>query len=402
MGRGAACIAGFVFCWAGCGEQVSEPPKQPPPEVTISKPVTREVTDYFEFPGQIEAVGEVEVRARVTGYLTKVNFVDGQNVKKGDLLYEIDPRPYQAELDRAKGELARLRALADKAKADLARSERLRPSGAVSQDEYEQHVANLAVHRASIQSAEAAIRDAQLNLEFTTIASPIDGRVSRTRITEGNLVQPGPGDATVLTTVVTTNPVYVYFNMDEHVLLQYQELALRTGQELHPKILKQQRFLVEMGMANEDGFPHAGILDFADNKIDRNTGTLRTRGVFENAKEYLTPGLFVRVRIPFGKPHQSLLVNERAIGTDQRQKYLLTVNKGDVVEYRRVTVGRLLDGLRVIETGLKPDELVIVSGLLRARPGAKVQPKAAASNVAAQSSLPPATTAGNPAKTTTN
>ncbi len=276
--------------------------KQPPPEVTISKPVSREVTDYFEFPGQTEAVGEVEVRARVTGYLVKVNFVDGQNVKKGDLLYEIDPRPYQAALDRDKGDLVRLLALADKAKADLVRSERLRPSGAVSQDEYEQHVANLAVHRASIQSAEAAVRDAQLNLEFTKITSPIDGRVSRTRITEGNLVQPGPGDATVLTMVVTTNPIYVYFNVDEHVLLQYQEMALKAGQDLHPKILKERRLPVEIGMANEEGFPHAGIIDFADNTIDRNTGTLRTRGVFENAKEYLTPGLFVRVRTPFGVP----------------------------------------------------------------------------------------------------
>jgi RND family efflux transporter MFP subunit len=398
--RGAACVAGLLFCLGGCGRQASDPPKQPPPEVTISKPVTREVTDYFEFPGQTEAVGEVEVRARVTGYLTKVNFVDGQNVKKGDLLYQIDPRPYQAELDRAKGELTRLLALADKAKADLARSERLRPSGAVSQDEYEQHVANLAVHRASIQSAQAAIRDAQLNLEFTTITSPIDGRVSRTHITEGNLVQPGVGDATVLTMVVTTNPIYVYFNVDEHALLQYEEVAFRSG-EAHPKILQGRRFPVEMGLSNETGFPHRGVLDFADNKIDRNTGTLRARGVFDNAKEYLTPGLFVRVRIPFGKAHPALLVNERAIGTDQRQKYLLTVNKEDMVEYRRVNVGRLLDGLRVIESGLRPDELVIVSGLLRARPGAKVQPKAAASDVAAQSS-PPATTASTPAKTTTN
>jgi RND family efflux transporter MFP subunit len=383
-------------------QAVSEPPKPPPPEVTISKPVSREVTDYFEFPGQTEAVGEVEVRARVTGYLVKVNFVDGQNVKKGDMLYEIDPRPYQAALDRAKGDLVRLLAMADKAKADLARSERLRPSGAVSQDEYEQHVANLAVHKASIQSAEAAVRDAQLNLEFTKISSPIDGRVSRTRITEGNLVQPAPGDATLLTTVVTTNPIYVYFNVDEHVLLQYQELIFKTGQELHPKILKNLRLPVEIGMANEDGFPHAGIIDFADNKIDRNTGTLRTRGVFDNAKEYLTPGLFVRVRTPFGAPHRALLVNERAIGTDQRQKYLLTVDKHDVVEYRRVKVGRLLDGLRVIESGLKPDDLVIVNGLQRARPGSTVQPKAAASNIAAAQSTSSGHSATNTGKPATN
>ena len=381
--RRIVCVVGSLWFLAGCGQRIAEPLKAPPPEVTISKPVSREVTDYFEFPGQTEAVGDVEIRARVAGYLVKVNFVDGQNVKKGDLLYEIDPRPYQAALDRAKGDLARLLALADKAKADLARSERLRPSGAVSQDEYEQHVANLAVHRASIQSIEAAVRSAQLNLDYTKITSPIDGRVSRTRITEGNLVQAGGNDATVLTTVVTTNPIYVYFNIDEQALLQYEELALKTGQELHPSKLKDLRFPVEIGMGNETGFPHAGILDFADNKLDRNTGTLRARGVFENAKEYLSPGLFVRVRIPFGKPHQALLVSERAIGTDQRQKYLLTVNRDNIVQYRPVKVGRLLDGLRVIDSGLKPDDLVIVNGLQRARPGEKVQPKAAVGGVAA-------------------
>jgi RND family efflux transporter MFP subunit len=332
----------------------------------------------------------------------KVNFVDGRNVKKGDLLYEIDPRPYQAALDRAKGELVRLLALADKAKADLARSERLRPSGAISQDEYEQHVANLAVCKASIQSAEAAVRDAQLNLEFTKITSPIDGRVSRTQITEGNLVQPGPGDATLLTTVVTTNPIYVYFNVDEHALLQYQELAFKNGQELHPKMLKALRLPVEIGLANEEGFPHAGIIDFADNKIDRNTGTLRTRGVFENPKEYLTPGLFVRVRTPFGVPHQALLVNERAIGTDQRQKYLLTVDKNDVVEYRPVKVGRLLDGMRVIESGLNAGDLVVVNGLQRARPGSMVQPKSAANRIAATQPISRGKSVTNAGKPATN
>ena len=349
---GAAWLAGLLVLLTGCLQAVSEPPKQPP-EVTVSKPVSRVVTDYFEFPGQTEAVGEVDVRARVTGYLRKVNFVDGQNVNKGDLLYEIDPRPYQATLDRAKGDLTRLAALADKAKADLSRSERLRPSGAVSQDEYEQHVANLAVHKASILSAEAQIREAELNLEFTKITSPIDGRVSRTRITEGNLVQPGAGDATLLTTVVTIRPIYVYFNIEERVLLQYREFFLKEGLELSPKVLKDLRIPVEIGLPNEKGFPHAGVFDFADNKVDRNTGTLRARGSFENANEYLTPGMFVRVRTPFGKPHPALLINDRAIGTDQRQKYLLVVNRDDEVEYRRVTVGRLLDGLRVIADGLE-------------------------------------------------
>ncbi len=373
---------GAALVLAGCTKPALKPPA-PPPEVTVAKPVVREVTDYFEFPGQTEAVDMVEIRARVTGYLDKVNFVDGQNVKKGELLYEIDPRPYQAALDRAKGELARLLALADKAKADLARSERLRPSGAISQDEYELRVANLAVYKASIQSAEAAIREAELNLGFTKITSPIDGRVSRTRITEGNLVQPGTNDSAVLTTVVSTDPIYVYFNVDEHVLLQYQELAFKTGKELHPDNLKDLKFPVEIGLADETGYPHAGVVDFADNQIDRNTGTLRARGVFENAKEYLTPGMYVRVRTPFGDPHPALMVDERAIGTDQRQKYLLTVDKDNMVQYRRVKVGRLMEGMRAIESGLKADELVVVNGLQRARPGSPVQPKTAESKMAA-------------------
>ena len=392
----AAALAG------GCTENQPPAAQSAPLEVTVSKPVSREVTDYFEFPGQTEAVGEVEIRARVTGYLMKVNFMDGQNVKTGDLLYEIDPRPYQAALDRAKGDLVRLRALADKARADLARSDRLHLSGAISQEEYEQHVANLAVDKASIQSAEAAVRDAELNLEFTKITSPIDGRVSRTHITEGNLVQSGTGDATLLTMVVSTNPIYVYFNIDEHVLLQYQELAFKTGQKLHPKILKDRRLSVEIGLANEEGFLHAGILDFNDNKIDRNTGTLRARGVFENPKEYLTPGLFVRVRMPFGTPHQALLVGERAIGTDQRQKYLLTVNQDDVVQYCRVKVGRLLDGMRVIESGLNPDDLVIVNGLQRARAGSKVQPKPVAGNLAVARLTSAGKAAGSVGKPATN
>ena len=396
-----AVLLGGIAMTAGCVKR-DPPPPPPPPEVTVSKPVVREVTDYFEFPGQTEAVGEVEIRARVTGYLDKVHFVDGQNVKKGDLLYEIDPRPYQAALDRAKGDLERLLALAEKAKADLARSERLRPSGAISQDEYELHVANLAVHKASIQSAQAAIRDAELNLEFTKITSPIDGRVSRTRITEGNLVQPGTNDAAVLTMVVTTNPIYVYFNIEDHVLLQYQEMAVKTGQDLHPNVLKDLRFPVEIGLDDEKGFPHAGILDFADNKIDRNTGTLRARGVFENAKEYLTPGLIVRVRTPFGDPHRALMVSERAIGTDQRQKYLLTVGQKNIVKYCPVKVGRLLDGMRVIESGLNPDDLVVVNGLQRARPGSEVQPKTAAAKIAAAQSTLAEKSIGADGKPATN
>jgi len=368
---------------AGCTASAPAVDPPAPPEVTVSKPVTREVTDYFEFPGETAAVKEVQVRARVTGYIVKVAFEDGQEVKEGDLLFEIDPRPYQAALDRAVGELARLHALLDKAQTDLSRSERLRPSGAVSQDEYEQHVAQLAVHLASIQTAEAAIREARLNLEFTRVVSPINGRVSRARIREGNLVQAGQGDGTVLTTLVTVSPIYVYFHIEEPALLRYVSLDWRSGRERLPSLMKDLKIPVEIGLANEEGFPHAGTLDFLDNKVDRETGTICARGVFDNAKQYLTPGLYVRVRLPFGKPHQALLVSERAIGTDQRQKYVWTVNEENVVEYRRIKVGSLRNGLRVIEDGLKPSDRIIVKGLQRVRPGMTVTPKPAEEGIAA-------------------
>ena len=407
ISRTGSLLATLAVLLAGCDNSapaVHETAAPPPPEVTVSKPVSREVTDYFEFPGQTAAVGEVEVRARVTGYLVKVNFEDGQEVKKDAVLYEIDPRPYQADLDRAAGELARLNALLDKAKADLARGERLRPSGAISQDEYEQCVAQLAVHKASIQSAEAAVRDAKLDLEFTRVISPISGRVSRTRITEGNLVQPGPGEATVLTTVVTTNPVYVYFNIDEAALLQYDKLDWRSGRDSLPDRIKVLKVPVEIGLGNEKGFPHQGTLDFLDNRVDCNTGTIRARGVFDNSKQYLTPGLFVRVRLRIGKPHRALLVSERAVGTDQGHKFLLAVNKQNVVERRQVRLGALRDGLRVVESGVGADDWIIVKGLQRVRPGASVQPRPIAQGVVASSSPDQATESAqaNPSQTAAN
>jgi RND family efflux transporter MFP subunit len=374
MSAAAATLAAGVLVLAGCSASAPATDAPSPPQVTVSKPVVREVTDYFEFPGRTEAISEVQIRARVTGYITKVNFEDGQEVKKGQLLFEIDPRPYQAILDRAKGELARLEAVREKALVDLARSERLRPSGAVSQDEYEQHVAQLKIAKATIASAKAAVTEAELNMEFTKVVSPIDGRASSARIREGNLVQSGGNDATMLTTVVTISPIYVCFYVDEHALLNYRELALQTRRALNPGWLRDVKSPVEIGLANEEGFPHAGVLDFADNKIDHGTGTLRVRGIFENANQYLTPGLFVRVRIPFGKPHRALLVSERAICRDQRQRYVWTVNKEKKAEYRQVKVGPLRDGLRVIESGIGPNDLVIVNGLQRVGPGKPVEP----------------------------
>jgi RND family efflux transporter MFP subunit len=395
-------LAIAMICFAGCWKSAPVLIDPPPPEVTVSNPVVREVTDYFEFPGQTCAVGEVEIRARVTGYIVKVNFEDGQEVKKGDLLFEIDPRPYQAALDRAQGESIRLKAVLEKAQADLARSNRLRPSGAISEDEYEQHVAQLAIAKASIQEAEAAVRDAQLNLEFTKVVSPIDGRVSRARITEGNLVQPGTGDAMVLTKVVTVDPIYVYFNIDESALLKYVDRKWQSGEAAHPSRIKDQDIPVEIALAKDDGFPYKGVLDFIDNQVDSKTGTIRARGNFDNSKQYLTPGLFVRVRIPFGKPRQALMIRERAIGTDQRQKYLLTVNKKNVVEYRPIKLGLSQNGLRVIESGIQADERVIVNGLLRVHPGITVNPHTEDKGIAASPANAPKSEKDSAEQATTN
>ncbi len=352
----------------------------------MSKPIVREVTDYLEFPGQTAAVGEVEVRARVTGHIVTVNFQDGQKVSKGDLLFEIDPRPYQAALNRTKGDLARALALRSKAQADLARAERLRPSGAISQDDYELAVSQLAVHEASIQSAEAAVKDAELNLEFTRIVSPIDGRVSRRLITEGNLVQSGQSNSTVLTKVVTIDPSYVYFRIEEPALLKYMDQDWRAGEEVMLSRIHELEIPVEIGLANEESFPHAGVLDFLDNAVECETGTLCARGVFENSQEYLTPGMYVRVRVPIGKPHQALLISERAIGRNLQEKFVLTVDEKNVVQQRTVQLGSLNEGLRAVKSGIGPEDWVIVNGLQRARVGKPVKPHPEESPMVAESS----------------
>ncbi len=369
-------LAALAVLLAGCPKQAQQPQQQQqqPPSVTVSRPITREVTDYYEFPGETWAVGEVEVRARVSGYIVRVNFHDGQEVKAGDLLFEIDPRPYKATLDRANAELMRAKALLAKFQAKLKREERLRPTGAISEEDYEDDVAQVGVAEASVQASEAAVRDAELNLEFTRVVSPITGQVSRARVTEGNLVQPGAGEAMVLTTVVTINPIYVYFNVEQPLYTQYKEFVRRPGEPIAPDRIKSLNIPVEIGLASEKGFPHRGVLDFVDNEVNTSTGTIRVRGIFDNSKRQLTPGLYVNVRLPFGKPHPALMIADQAVGTNQRQKFLMVVNKKNVAEYRPVELGPLRDGFRVIESGITADDRVIVNGLMRARPGTVVAP----------------------------
>jgi RND family efflux transporter MFP subunit len=359
---------GILGIAGGCKSAPPPMASLPPPTVTTSQPVERAVIDYDEYTGRTAAVEEVEVRARVSGYLIKVNFKEGSEVHKGDLLFVIDPRPFQTVLDAAKGQVAQWDAKRARAEADVARTQRLLPRGAASQKDLDTAMADLNEARAAIQSGQAAVNRAILDLEFTKVTAPISGRISRTFITEGNLVN---ADATVLTTIVSLQPMYAYFDVDERSMLRYQQLARASNQTK-----ARGRVPVSLTLANETIEPQQGVLDFVDNRVDPTTGTIRTRGVFLNTNRLLTPGLFVRVRIPGSDTYQALLVSDRAISTDQGQKHVWVVNEQNVVEYRQVTVGALQnDGLRVVNTGVKSGEWIVVNGLQRVRPGVMVAPQ---------------------------
>jgi RND family efflux transporter MFP subunit len=349
---------------SGCEHEIAKLEPTPPPTVTISQPIPREISDEAEFTGHTDAVGGVEVRARVNGFIDEVAFTDGAIVTEDDLLFQIDPRPFDAEVDRCKAALAVAKARAKRAVADLERAEKLIKGKTISQEEYDQTFANEAESSASVKQAEASLTTANLNREYSTVTAPIAGRVSRAMITKGNLVNSTAGSATLLTTIVPVDPIYAYFDVDEPMLLRHARNARDSSRPPIP---------VEMELANETNFPHQGKIDFIDNRIDSATGTIRVRAVFPNPDGTLTPGLFARVRIHSAQKRPALLVNDRAVGVDQGRKYLLVVGGDNKVEYREVLAGPLVDGLRAIENGLKADEWVIVNGLQRARPGITVE-----------------------------
>ena len=345
----------------------------PPPTVTIAQPIQKEVMEWDEYSGWLEATQTVEVRARVSGYLDKVLFKDGAKVKKGDLLFVIDPRPFQAELDRVEAELTRARARLELAKNDLDRAERLYRRRAISEEELDTRAKGLREAQAAVRSAEAAVQTARLNLEFTEVRAPISGRITEELITEGNLVNGGTGNATLLATIYSIDPIYVYVDADERSILKYQTLA-REGKRPSARYTS---IPIELGLANESGFPHRGVIDYVNPRLDPRTGTGRGRGVFLNPDERLRPGFFARVRIPGSGRYLALLISERAIATDQDQKYVLVVNADNIVEYRAVKLGPIIEGMCVIREGLKPAEWVIVNGLQQARPGSQVNPQRA-------------------------
>ena len=354
---------------AGCATSAAEPTALPPPIVTASRPIVREVADFADFTGRIEAESSVDIRARVSGYLIKMPFVEGAEVKAGELLFEIDPRPYQAQVDEAKAQVAMKKATLKLAIADNSRAKLLgaKTVAAISQQDLETYQAKEDQARAELGAAEATLESNEINLGFTKITSPISGRISRYYLTIGNLAN---ADSTLLTTVVSENPIYAYFDADELTLLTVQRRLMSSNVDQ----LKTKLFPVYMGLADEDGYPHKGYIDFANNVVTSSTGTITVRGVFQNpaaptGRHLLKPGMFVRIRLPISQPHRAVLVSDQALGSDQGSKFLYVVGADSTIEYRAVKVGPLQeDGLRVISEGLKPDERVVVSGLQLVRP----------------------------------
>jgi multidrug efflux system membrane fusion protein len=351
-----------------CGR--GDPPAPPPPQVTVAAVLEREINEWDEFTGRMQAVETVEIRPRVSGQVQRVAFEEGKEVKKGDVLFVIDPRPYRAELARAAAELERTRTRAALATRDLERARFLIEKQAISQEEFDLRTSALEENQAAIRAAEAQVADAGLDVEWATVRSPIDGRVSRAEVTEGNLVESGPGEATLLTTVVSLDPMYVYFEGDEQTYLKYGQLA-RSGSRASSRDVENPIFL---GLANEEGFPHEGYVDFVDNQLDPSTGTIRARAVFSNADRLFTPGLFARLKLVGSGRYTARLVRDSAIGTDQDKKFVLVLQPDSTVEYRRIEPGRVVEGLRIVTSGLEGGEKIVVNGLQRVRSGMKVDP----------------------------
>ena len=361
---------------ASCGKSAG-PQAPPPPQVSVAQVLEKQVKDWDEFTGRLQAIETVEIRPRVSGYIDKVAFTEGSLVKRGTLLFIIDPRPYKAEYDRAAADVKRFKTALDLGQIELARVQHLKDSGAVSQEELDERKSTVAQAEANVSGAEAALETAALNLGWTQVASPVDGRVSRAEVTRGNLVTGGINGGTLLSSVVSIDPIYIYFDADEQSYLRYAKMAregggpgARDGQGSRDAGLP-----VNIGLANESGFPHAGKLDFVDNQLNPQTGTIRARAVLQNKDGQFTPGLFARVQLLGSGEYSAILIDDRAVNTDQSQKYVYVVNAKNEIEYRKVTLGRVIDGLRVVREGLKAGDVIVVNGAQRVHPGITVNPE---------------------------
>jgi multidrug efflux system membrane fusion protein len=365
-------LAAVLMVATGCDQVSGEPPQgPPPPEVSVAEVIQRNISQWDEFTGHVEASETVEIRPRVSGYIESVQYTDGHEVKAGQVLFVIDQRPYKADLERAEAELARARTQAQLAKTEVARARKLIDAKMISQEEYDQRAAASEQGGASIRAAAAAVEVARLNLEFTEVKSPIDGRAGLALVTPGNLVTTQPS-ATLLTTVVSLDPMYVYFDGDEQTYLRYMEMA-RTGERPSSR---EAHNPVRVGLANEKGFPHEGFMDFVDNQLNPQTGTIRARAVLDNKDRVFTPGLFARVQLLGGAPTDTVLIDDKAILTDQDRKYVYVLNAENQAIRRDVKLGRLVDGMRVITSGLEPGEIIVVHGIQKIFfPGMVVVPK---------------------------
>ena len=358
----------------GCDNSVAQNAAPPAPAVSAADVVVKSISQWDSFNGRIEAVESVQLRPRVSGYIDKVNYTDGQEVKKGEVLFTIDDRTYRAALEQAQANLARAKTQASLAQSEANRTDKLVNTNVVSREEWEQRRSAATQAQADIRAAQAAVDAAQLNLDFTKVTAPIDGRASRALITSGNLVTAGD-TASVLTTLVSQKTVYVYFDVDESTYLHYQNLA-RSGQGASSN---HTALPVEIGLTGEEGYPHQGKVDFLDNQLTPSTGTIRMRALLDNAQRQFTPGLFARVRLPGSAEFKATLIDDKAVLTDQDRKYVYIVDKEGKAQRRDITPGRLADGVRIVRQGLNPGDKVIVEGLQKVfMPGMPVNAKTVA------------------------
>jgi membrane fusion protein, multidrug efflux system len=361
-------VAGISFYLAACSKPQAASPGPPAPEVTVSKATEKEVVNWDEFTGRTAAVNLVTVTPRVSGYIVDIPFKEGGIVHKGDLLFQIDTRPYQHAYEQAVGQLQQAQANQQLQQVTFERQEHLKETGVIAKEDYDTALSNKSQSTAQVISAQAALDSAKLNLEFTHVTSPIDGRASRQLVNIGNLVQ---ADVTQLTTIVSINPIYAYFSMDELAALKYQRLI----QEGKVGSSENGQVPVYLQLQDETGFPHEGALNFSDNTFDPTTGTLLVRGSFANPDGFLAPGSFVRVRIASSPKYKALLISDRAIGTDQDQSFVYVVDSKNIAHLRHITTGQIAEGLRVVKSGVQVDDVLIINGIIKVRPDSPVKPQ---------------------------
>ncbi|WP_160287480.1 multidrug efflux RND transporter periplasmic adaptor subunit MexE [Pseudomonas knackmussii] len=382
-----------VLVLSACGKAQDTAQSMPAPKVSVAEVIEQPINEWDEFTGRLEAPESVELRPRVSGYIDKVTFREGALVKKGDLLFQIDPRPFQAEVHRLEAQLQQAKANQVRTANEASRGDRLRATNAISAELADARSAAATEARAQVAATQAELDNARLNLSFTQITAPIDGRVSRADVTAGNLVNTGE---TLLTTLVSTDKVYAYFDADERVYLKYMKLARSGGPNARGASP------VYLGLTGEDGFPHLGQLDFLDNQVNPATGTIRGRAVFDNKEGLYTPGLYARLKLVGSGTYPAALIKDEAVGTDLGKKFVLVVGADSKVAYRSIELGPKLEGLRIVRSGLAKGDRIVVNGLQRVRPGAQVEaqgvPMASPDTLAALASQLQAVEAANPQK----